>query len=106
MRVSHFGKDLVDLIGFRLHELCLQKIDFIYLNLSLTHPMTQQICAPLEMKGFFFAGIIPEMFDGDVLRLQFLNNVDIDFEKVTVVSDFGKEIFDYVVKAYECELLI
>jgi len=106
MRVSKFGKDIVDLIAFRLHELCLQKIDCIYIDLPLSHPMTQQICAPLEMNGFFFAGIIPEMFDGDVLRLQYLNNVDIDFEKVTVVSDFGKELFDYVVKAHERELSI
>ncbi len=106
MRVSQFGKDVVELIGFRLHELCLQKIDCIYIDLPLSHPMTQQICAPLEMLGFFFAGIIPEMFDGDVLRLQYLNNVDIDFEKVTVVSDFGKELFDYVVKAHERELSV
>jgi len=106
MRVSQFGSDVVELIGFRLHELCLQKIDCIYIDLPLTHPMTQQICAPLEMMGFFFAGIIPEMFDGDVVRLQYLNNVDIDFEKVTVVSDFGKELFDYVVKAHERELSV
>ena len=106
MRVSQFGKDVVELIGFRLHELCLQKIDCIYIDLPLSHPMTQQICAPLEMIGFFFAGIIPEMFDGDVVRLQYLNNVDIDFEKVTVVSDFGKELFDYVVKAHERELSV
>ncbi len=106
MRVSQFGRDVVELIGFRLHELCLQKIDCIYIDLPLSHPMTQHICAPLEMIGFFFAGIIPEMFDGDVLRLQYLNNVDIDFEKVTVVSDFGKELFDYVVKAHERELSV
>jgi len=106
MRVSQFGRDVVELIGFRLHELCLQKIDCIYIDLPLSHPMTQQICAPLEMMGFFFAGIIPEMFDGDVVRLQYLNNVDIDFEKVTVVSDFGKELFDYVVKAHERELSV
>ena len=106
MRVSQFGRDVVELIGFRLHELCLQKIDCIYIDLPLSHPMTQQICAPVEMIGFFFAGIIPEMFDGDVLRLQYLNNVDIDFEKVTVVSDFGKELFDYVVTAHERELSV
>ena len=106
MRVSQYGEDIVDLILFRLHEICLQKIDCIYIDLPLSHPMTQKICAPLEMKGFFFAGIIPEMFDGDVLRLQYLNNVDIDFEKVTVVSDFGKELFDYVVRAHERELSV
>jgi len=53
----------------------------------------------MEMLGFFFAGIIPEIFDGDVLRLQYLNNVDIDFEEVQIASDFGKELFAYVIKA-------
>ena len=55
----------------------------------------------MEMLGFFFAGIIPEMFDGDALRLQYLNNVDIDLEKAQITSDFGKELLAYVIKANE-----
>ena len=55
----------------------------------------------MEMLGFFFAGIIPEMFEGDALRLQYLNNVNIDFEKVRIASDFGKKLLAYVIKAKE-----
>lgn len=36
------------------------------------------------------------MFDGDVLRLQYLNNVDIDSKDISIASDFGKELLDYV----------
>lgn len=48
------------------------------------------------MLGFFFSGVIPEMFDGDFLRLRYLNNVRIDPAKVVLATEFGKELFDYI----------
>jgi len=46
--------------------------------------------------GFFFAGILPRTRIGDALILQFLNNVDLDYDKITVVSDAAKEILNYI----------
>ena len=54
----------------------------------------------LEDLGFFFSGVIPEMKRGDVLRMQYLNNVDFDENEIVTASDFGKELADYVVKEY------
>jgi len=105
LRVTEYGADLVELVRFRLSELCLRRIDCIYLDLPLSHPATAQACASLEMLGFFFAGIIPEMFDSDVLRLQYLNNVDIDPNDISVASDFGGELLDYVLKSKEIHVL-
>jgi anti-sigma regulatory factor (Ser/Thr protein kinase)/GNAT superfamily N-acetyltransferase len=99
MRVIQYGADLEELVKFRLRELCLRRIDCIYIDLPLSQPATQKFCASLEMLGFFFGGVLPELFNGDVLRLQYLNNVDINLENVQIASDFGKELFDYVVKA-------
>jgi serine/threonine-protein kinase RsbW len=99
MLIVQYGMDMVDLVKFRLHELCLHKIDCIYIDLPLSHPATPQFCASLEMLGFFFAGVIPEMADGDVLRLQYLNNVEINLENIQIASDFGKELLDYVSRA-------
>ena len=99
MHVSQFGADLEELVKFRLRELCLRRIDCIYIDLPLSDPATQKFCANLEMLGFFFGGIIPELYDGDVLRLQYLNNVEIDPDSIQIASDFGKELLDYVVKA-------
>ena len=99
MLVTQFGADLEELVKFRLHELCLRKIDCIYIDLPLSNPATPKFCASLEMLGFFFAGVIPEMSEGDVLRLQYLNNVDVDLDSVQIASDFGKELLDYVIKA-------
>jgi anti-sigma regulatory factor (Ser/Thr protein kinase)/GNAT superfamily N-acetyltransferase len=99
MLVTQYGADLEELVKFRLHELCLRRIDCIYIDLPLSHPATPKFCASLEMLGFFFAGVIPEMSEGDVLRLQYLNNVDFDLDNIQIASDFGKELLGYVVKA-------
>jgi len=99
MLVKQYGADLEELVKFRLRELCLRRIDCIYIDLPLPHPAIQKFCASLEMLGFFFGGVIPEMLDGDVFRLQYLNNVDVDLENTQIASDFGKELLDYVTKA-------
>src|SRR3712207_9391146 len=61
----------------RLRELCLHRVDCIYVDLPLSHPAVQSAGARLDELGFFFGGIIPELRDGDVLRLQYLNEVDV-----------------------------
>ncbi|GEM_PF-5982180 len=38
---------------------------------------------------------MPELCDGDLLRLQYLNNLSLDPEKVIIAMDFGRELFDY-----------
>lgn len=101
MKIMTFGEDLIDLIKFRLRELCFRKIDCIYLDLPLCDPAGQSFCASLEMLGFFFAGIIPEMENGDVLRLQYLNNVEVDINEIVTASEFGEELADYVRNAYK-----
>ncbi len=98
MRVTQFGLDLPELMKFRLTELCLKRVDCIFIDLPLSNPATQKFTAPLEALGFFFAGIIPELSEGDVLRLQYLNNVEAD-ENVHTASDFGKELLEYVTRA-------
>ena len=101
MQVIEFGADLEELVKFRLNELRLRRIDCIYVDLPLSEPATQMSVAALEMLGFFFGGIIPELYDGDILRLQYLNNVDDKDEQIQTASDFGKRLVEYVLKARE-----
>jgi hypothetical protein len=103
LRVTAYGRDLPDLVRLRLRELCLRQIDWISLDLPLSHPGARDLCAPLEALGFFFAGVIPELADDDVLRLQYLNDVDADVESAQIASDFGKELFAYVVGAMRAQ---
>lgn len=99
LRVTTYGADLAELVRFRLRELRLRHIDWISLDLPLAHPGAQQLCGSVEALGFFFAGIIPELIGDDVLRLQYLNEVEADLESVHLASAFSQELFAYVVQA-------
>ena len=96
MRVEEPGADLGELVRLRLRELCLHRVDCIYVDLPLTHPATAQAGARLKDLGFFFGGLIPEAHGGaaggDILRLQYLNNVEIKPDGVHTASDFGREL--------------
>jgi len=47
--------------------------------------------------GFFFAGVFPND-KKQYLVLQYLNNVPIDYKRIVLVSDFAKELGEYVKK--------
>lgn len=99
LRVRQFGDDLAGLVHFRLKELCLERLDCVYLDLPLSDPAAALACERLERLGFFFGGIVPELAAGDVLRLQYLNEVAVDPARIQLASDFGKELLAYVLAA-------
>ena len=103
LRVTVYGSDLPDLVRLRLRELCLRRIDWISLDLPLSHPSVRELCAPIEALGFFFAGVIPDLAGDDVLRLQYLNDVEADVESAQIASEFGRELFAYVVRAMRAQ---
>jgi hypothetical protein len=59
-------------------------------------PWTALLCADFEAQGFLLAGVLPKADGQDVLRLQYLNAVPIDFDKIHVVSEVGQELLAYV----------
>jgi serine/threonine-protein kinase RsbW len=103
LRVVACGADLVDLVRFRLRELLFRHIDWISLDLPLSHPAAPQLCEQIEGLGFFFAGVIPDLVGDDILRLQYLNEVEADLESVHLASDFAKDLFAYVVEAMQAQ---
>jgi len=96
VRVLEPGEDLLELVRARLRELCLHRLDVIYVDLPLSHPATRACGGRLEELGFFFGGILPELLNGDVLRLQYLNNVEIERGDVSTASDFGEELLNLI----------
>lgn len=99
LQVAQYGADFQEVIEYRLNELLKKRMDCIYIDLPLSDENTQHYCAAIEQLGFSFSGIIPELFNGDVLRLQYLNNVEVDPAIICTASDFGKELLDYVIAA-------
>jgi anti-sigma regulatory factor (Ser/Thr protein kinase) len=100
IKVEEPGADLGEVVRLRLRELCLHRVDCIYVDLPLSHPATARGGAGLGELGFFFGGVIPEAHtgaaSGDVLRLQYLNNVEINPDDVHTASDFGGELLDLI----------
>jgi anti-sigma regulatory factor (Ser/Thr protein kinase) len=98
VRVDEPGVDLEELVHGHLRDLCLHRVDCIYVDLPLSHPATAGAAAGLERLGAFFGGIIPEAHagGGDVLRLQYLNNVEIQPGDVSTASDFGEELLGLI----------
>jgi len=94
--VIKLGADLPELMWLRLWELCLHRIDCIYVDLPLSHPAIQDRGARLAELGFFFGGIIPELRGGDILRLQYLNNVEVERDDVHTASYFGEGLLDLI----------
>lgn len=99
LRVAAYGRDLEEVVRFRLRELCSRRVDLICLDLPLHHPAVQHGCASLEALGFFFGGVFPELADGDCLRLQYLNHAALELDEVQLASGFAKELFRYVLAA-------
>ncbi len=96
LRVVEYGQDLEELVKFRLKEICTKRIDCIYLDLPLSHPAVQRYSAAMELLGFFFGGVLPELHDGDILRLQYINNAQLELENVQLATEFSKELYKYV----------
>src|SRR5919112_696303 len=100
LRVEEPGADLEELVHRHLRDLSLHRVDCVYVDLPLSHPATQRTAAGLNNLGVFFGGIIPEAHvgGGDVLRLQYLNNVEIEAGDVSTASDFGEELLGLIFK--------
>src|SRR5215216_4828986 len=94
LRVEEPGTDLEELVRNHLRDLSLHRVDCVYVDLPLSYPATPIAAARLNNLGVFFGGIIPEAHPkgGDVLRLQYLNNVEIEAGDVSTASDFGEEL--------------
>ncbi|WP_425058305.1 hypothetical protein SCACP_29520 [Sporomusa carbonis] len=68
----------------------------VYLYLNLADPGTPRLCAEYEKQGYFFAGVLPGSKGFNWLVLQHLNNTYIDYAKLEVASDLGRDLADYV----------
>ncbi len=96
LTVSKFGKNTLNEIRFHLKQLCLQKTDCIYVDLPLNQPGSGFKATRLRELGFFFGYIIPEYSDSDVLRMQYLNNVEISKEDIKTASKFGEKLLNKI----------
>ncbi|MEI8174254.1 MAG: ATP-binding protein [Deltaproteobacteria bacterium] len=97
--IVSYGADVLIELRKILREFCLKDIAAIQLAVNLEDPLTYLMTAEFEKMNFFFAGILPiSPVGGDGLILQYLNNVDLDYEKITLHTSMAKELRDYIKK--------
>ncbi len=92
------GADLETAVAAERHHLFHNKcLDAVYLDLPLENPATSLLANHLERLGVSYAGVFPNnRTDGDVLRMQSLHRTRITADDISVVSDHGRELLDYV----------
>jgi serine/threonine-protein kinase RsbW len=92
IEVESAGNDVVALVSQRLQELRLQRLDVVHLDLPLGDAAAMAAVDEFAELGFFYGALVPELRDGDVLRLQCLNNVDVDPDSLVLHTDEAKRI--------------
>ena len=92
------GADLHEAVRAERHHLFHREcLDAVYLDLPLDQPATALLSGDLERLGVSYAGVFPNhRVDGDVLRMQSLHRARIKADDVSVASDHGRELLDYV----------
>ncbi len=92
--VDTAGDDVVDLVDRHRRELCAAGMELVYAELPLGDPGAAAAVDGLVERGFFYGGVIPELRDGDVLRLQYLD-VDVDPTVLHLYSDEAERLLAY-----------
>ncbi len=92
------GADLEQVVAAERHHLFHRAcLDAIYLDLPLETPATALVADHLERLGVSYSGVFPNRrCDGDVLRMQSLHRVRIKADDVSVASEHGQELLEYV----------
>jgi GNAT superfamily N-acetyltransferase len=96
--VSTPGADLEQAIAAERHHLFHRaNLDAVYIDLPLETPSTALVADHLERLGVSYSGVFPNTrTDGDVLRMQSLHRVRVKADDITVASDHGRELLEYV----------
>jgi hypothetical protein len=92
------GMDLERVVAAERHHLFHRAgLDAVYLDLPLATPATALVADHLERLGVSYSGVFPNSrCDGDVLRMQSLHRVRIKADDVSVASEHGQELLEYV----------
>jgi serine/threonine-protein kinase RsbW len=105
IEVMEYGPGIEQEVQDKLRDLCRKGIATVYLHLPLGDPQTAVLCRRFEEFGFFFSGILPRpgepagqerMPTRDLLCLQYLNGSAVDYDRLQIYSDFGRELMGYV----------
>ncbi|MEQ8767864.1 MAG: hypothetical protein RL885_28430 [Planctomycetota bacterium] len=96
IEVERAGRDIVSEVTRAFEALCQERFDVIHLDLDLGDPAQMAAVDAMRELGFFFGGLIPELWQTDVLRLQFLNELELDTSRIILYSDEAKALLQFL----------
>jgi serine/threonine-protein kinase RsbW len=98
IEVERAGSDLVPAVSKLLREVASDDAQIVHLDLRLSDPSAPKSLELLRGLGFFFGGILPELREGDVLRLQSAQEEPRDRSVIEVFSEVGERLLDFVLE--------
>lgn len=97
VEVCCIGSDFMNELRKILHSLCLKHIDAIFLHISIEDAEAPCIIEQAEQSGFFFCGILPfGLNNRHELIMQYMNNLDIDYDNIKPYSRHAAGILDCI----------
>jgi anti-sigma regulatory factor (Ser/Thr protein kinase) len=96
--VKQAGVDLVEQIFIRTKELRNANIDVIYLYLDLKDKNSISRIDELEKMGYFFVGIFPFYHHKHSIVLEYVNNIEFDYDSISTQSLMAEELKNYICK--------
>lgn len=94
--VLRTGSNVVDAVRRTLRMLNVGGTATVLLYLSLEDGTAAVYTDDFEKMGFFFAGIFPDTSIGDVMILQNLNNIDLDYSTIKIMPGETEILLDYI----------
>jgi hypothetical protein len=94
--VERVGRDLAQEVAQRLRDPGMDSMEVVQLDLPLADPATPAAVEALRPLGFCFAAILPELRDGDVIRLQVVKRRALDPASISLGSAKGRELLELV----------
>ncbi len=96
IKIKAIGPETLGQVQRHLKQLCQSRFEVIHLHLDLTQAAAVPLVPACESLGFFFAGILPGLDQTQILILQYLNNVPLDYDKILLYSPQARELLEYI----------
>ncbi len=97
---NSIGSDSANQISRHLKELDYKKMDALFAFLPLGDENSPALVKRFEEKGFFFAGIMPHIHNGDDRIILQKTNIKLDLDKIKVYGEKSRKLFDYIRRVY------
>jgi serine/threonine-protein kinase RsbW len=102
--VERAGRNLVSEVSKGLRDVGSSAAQIVHIDLRLSDPSTPESVETLRELGFFFGGVLPELRDDDVIRLQSARQGPLDRSAIAVVSEVSERLLDFVLADREAAL--